>query len=128
MKYIVSIAFVLALLSASGSALAVVETDPGDVHESEVGVPKTIEIHNPIMAGNIQQLFEALIDIVLVFAVPIVVFFIIYAGFLYVTARGNESVIEQAHKALLFALIGGILILGARVLITVVQGTVDSIR
>jgi hypothetical protein len=85
-------------------------------------------LENPISADNIQELFQDIIDIVLVFAIPIVVFFIIYAGFLYVTARGNEGTIERAHRALLYALIGGVLILGARVLIEVVSGTVDAIR
>ncbi len=89
------------------------------------GGPVTIQ--NPIKATSIVMLFQTLLDIVLVFAVPLIVFFIIYAGFLYVTARGNASTIESAHKALLYALIGGLLILGARVLIDVIQGTVDSI-
>lgn len=84
-------------------------------------------IPNPLNATSITELFQTLLDVVMVFAIPIIVFFIIYAGFLYVTARGNEHTIEQAHRALLYALIGGMLILGARVLIDVVSGTVDSV-
>lgn len=87
----------------------------------------SVTLQNPIKATSIVALFQIILDIVLVFAVPLVVFFIIYAGFLYVTARGNASTIESAHSALLYALIGGLLILGARVLIDVIQGTVDSI-
>lgn len=86
-----------------------------------------IEIENPIKAKSIQALFEAIIGIVLVFAVPIIVFFIIFAGFKYVTAQGNAEAISEANRMLLYALIGGLLILGANVLITVIQGTVDSI-
>ncbi len=88
---------------------------------------KTVTIENPIKATSIVLLFQTILDIVMVFAVPLIVFFIIYAGFLYVTAQGNSGEIEKAHKALLYALIGGLLILGARVLIEVIQGTVDSI-
>jgi hypothetical protein len=87
--------------------------------------PVTIE--NPLQAKNITELFAAIIDVVLVFAIPIIVFFIIYAGFLYVTARGNENTIQKAHMALLYALIGGLIILGARVLIDVVKGTVEQV-
>ena len=100
----------------------------GEDDESSVGESTGVQIKNPLEADNISELFRALIDIVLVFAVPIIVFFIIYAGFLYVTARGNEGTIEKAHRALLYALIGGLLILGARVLIDVVQGTVDCVQ
>lgn len=89
---------------------------------------KPVSITNPLKADNITELFEAIIDILLVFAIPLIVFFIIYAGFLYVTARGNESTISKAHMALLYALIGGVLILGAKVLIEVIGGTVDALR
>lgn len=88
----------------------------------------TVSVQNPLKADNITELFEAIIDILLVFAIPLIVFFIIYAGFMYVTARGNESTISKAHMALLYALIGGVLILGAKVLIEVIGGTVDALR
>ncbi len=61
------------------------------------------------------------------FAIPFVVFFIIYAGFLYVTARGNPGTIEQAHKALLYAIIGGLLIFGARAILAIITNTVYSV-
>lgn len=104
-------------------------TPPGDPgYTTPPASGDTVELENPLVAENINQLFESIIDIVLVFAVPLIVFFIIYAGFLYVTARGNEGTIEKAHKALLYALIGGLLILGARVLIEVLSGTVDIFK
>jgi hypothetical protein len=96
--------------------------------ESVGRVQGGVNIENPIIAKNITQLFMTIIDVLLVFAVPLIVFFIIYAGFLYVTARGNESTIQKAHAALLFALVGGVIILGAKVLITVISGTVDSFQ
>ena len=99
-------------------------TDPGDGTSNE---SVTVAILNPLAAESITALFQAIIDIVMVFAIPIIVFFIIYAGFLYVTARGNTETIQQAHKALLYALIGGLLIIGANVLIEIVGTTVESI-
>ena len=91
------------------------------------GTGGTVKIDNPLIAEDINALFVALIKIVLIFAIPIVVFFIIYAGFLYVTAQGNEEQISKAHKALLYAIIGGVIILGANVLITVIEETVKEI-
>lgn len=96
--------------------------------DGPVGLSNTVSVQNPLEADNITELFQAIIDILLVFAIPLIVFFIIYAGFLYVTARGNESTISKAHMALLYALIGGVLILGAKVLIEVISGTVDALR
>ena len=62
---------------------------PGDrtptVHSNPIGIT------NPIAADNIIELFNLILDILLVFAVPLIAFFIIYAGFLYVTAQGNAE-------------------------------------
>jgi hypothetical protein len=139
MKYFVFIFVAVLFLGGFSDIQLVRSSEPSSVGSSEpssvgssepssVGGDSLIQIENPIKADNIQELFQILLDIVLVFAVPIVVFFIIYAGFLYVTAQGSEDQIKKAHAALLYALIGGLLILGASVLIDIVQGTVDSIK
>lgn len=128
------------ILSASGviivflSMLTVVygQDRPADTIGGDRPVSSTgggIKIPNPLEGINsITALFAALLEILLIFAVPIVVFFIIYAGFLYVTARGNVETVSRAHRALLYAVIGGVLILGASVLIDVIQGTVDAVK
>ncbi len=91
--------------------------------------PGSGQLLNPLDSSisTIPAFFQAIIDILIIFAIPFVVFFIIYAGFLYVTARGNAETIKRAHNALLYALIGGLLILGANVLLTVITGTVGQI-
>lgn len=94
---------------------------------TQSGTGGSVTLDNPLGDTTLIGFFTTIIDIVLIFAVPIIVFFIIYAGFLYVTARGNQDTITQAHRALLYALIGGVLILGAKVLIEVIQGTVNAI-
>jgi len=87
----------------------------------------TSALVNPLSGiASITAFFQAILDILLVFAVPFVVFFIIYAGFLYVTARGDSSKIQTAHNALLYAIIGGLLILGAKLILAVIKGTVDD--
>src|SRR5690349_14773924 len=101
----------LMLMIALHTGIAFAQSGPVDTEgdRGPVGMGESVQLQNPIAADNIIELFETIIDIVLVFAVPLVVFFIIYAGFLYVTARGNEGTIEKAHKALLYALVGGLL-------------------
>ena len=82
---------------------------------------------NPLKAGTIQQFFLAILDIILVFAIPIIVLFIMYAGFLYVTAQGDEGKIRTAHAALTWSIIGGVIVLGAKLIIDVIQNTVNAI-
>ncbi len=52
---------------------------------------------------------------------------IIYAGFLFVTAAGDEGKIKTAKLVLLYTVIGAAILLGAKVISTVIQTTVTNI-
>lgn len=90
------------------------------------GGDSVVGLQNPLGSQSLIGFFESILDVIMIFAVPIIVFFIIYAGFLYVTAQGNESKVSTAHMALLYAVIGGVIILGARVILAVISGTISS--
>ena len=82
---------------------------------------------NPLQSQTIPEFLLRIIDVLLVFALPVIIFFIIYAGFLFVTAGGDEHKVSDARSALTWAVIGGVVILGARLIITVIQGTVSAL-
>lgn len=90
------------------------------------GAGGAVKIENPLAFDSLTDFFLAIIEILLIFAIPIIVFFIIYAGFLYVTAQGNAEQVQKASRALLYAIIGGLLILGANLILSVIQSTVNS--
>jgi hypothetical protein len=85
-------------------------------------------ITNPLKVTSIEGFLVAVIEILLVFAIPIIVLYIMYAGFLFVTAGGESSQHEKARNALFFALIGGVIILGAFLIIDIIKGTVDGLK
>jgi Type IV secretion system pilin len=85
------------------------------------------QLCNPLQSQTVEDFLIAIIQIILVFAVPVIVFFIMYAGYLFVTAQGDASKITEARTALTWALIGGVIILGANAIITVIQGTVEAL-
>lgn len=58
----------------------------------------------------------------------VAVFFIIYAGFLFVTAGANEKKRGDANKALLYAVIGTAILIGAQALSKVITGTIDALK
>lgn len=93
---------------------------------TNVGNPA--QLQNPLKSQSLMELIQDIIDIVLVFAVPIIVFFIILAGFNFVMAKGDPTKVGKAKNMLLYVLIGGVLILGAQVLMSVIAGTVDEFR
>ena len=86
----------------------------------------TTEFKNPTIADDIPDFLYAVLRIFVIIAVPIVIFFIIYAGFLYVTARGNAEQLKTAHTALLYAIIGGLIVVGATVIVGIVTNLVDA--
>lgn len=86
----------------------------------------SVQLKNPLKVGTIEGLLVAILNVVIVIAIPIVVFFIIYAGFLYVTAKGNASQVEQATRALLYAVIGGVIIIGSVAIAGIVRNIVTS--
>lgn len=85
-----------------------------------------VTLANPLRVNTITELLAAILNIVIVLAVPVIVFFIIYAGFLYVTAKGNATQIEQATRSLTYAVIGGVLVLGAVAIAQIIRNLVLS--
>jgi len=78
--------------------------------------------------GSIEGLIVTILNVLLVLAVPIIIFFIIFAGFNYVTAQGNPEKIKTATRSLTYAIVGGVLILGAVAISEIIQGVVESFR
>ena len=110
------------------SVLAVSVFLPNLVNAQNSSASQSVTLENPLRVGTIEELLVAILNIVIVIAVPFIVFFIIYAGFMYVTAKGNPAKVEQAHNALLYALIGGVLIIGAVAIAQIVGNLVNSFR
>ena len=76
---------------------------------------------------SISDLLVAILRIFITVATPIVVLFIILAGFKYVTARGNAQQVQEATQAITYAIIGGLLILGAVAISGIITNVVNSI-
>ena len=87
------------------------------------------QICNPFSGGNDLNalIVTVLKNIVMPIAGVASVFFIIWAGFQYVLARGNATKIAEANKNLLYALIGVGVLLGAAGISSVVQNTISSL-
>lgn len=77
---------------------------------------------------SIEGLLVAILEIFIIIATPIIVLFIIYAGFLYVTARGNAQQVSQATRALTYAIIGGVIVLGAVAISAILANVVASFQ
>jgi len=84
-------------------------------------------IDNPIKANNLQELIERLMRLVYLVGVPILVCFLLWAGFKFIEARGNDSKLKIAKQNLLNVVIGAVLFLGAYTIAKVVIATLKDI-
>ncbi|MEK7606135.1 MAG: hypothetical protein AAB458_00870 [Patescibacteria group bacterium] len=90
--------------------------------------PGPVQIVNPLKFDSIQEVVVEAAKAATTIGFYVAVFFIIYSGFLFVKARGNEEALKSAKKTLLYTLIGTAVLLGATVLANVIKGTLDQIR
>ena len=81
----------------------------------------------PTSDTDIQTFIVHVLQAIVSLAIPVIAVAIVWAGFLYVAARGNEQKLKTAHRNLLFVLIGTALVLGAWALVTILGNTVSNI-
>ncbi len=95
-------------------------------NQSAVNVGK-LNIKNPIKPNDLSQLITAILKIVVQIGTPILVLAIIYVGFKFVMARGNPGKLDEAKQAFVWTLIGAAIVLGAFVISTIIQTTIQQI-
>ncbi|MCI0566386.1 TrbC/VirB2 family protein [bacterium] len=70
---------------------------------------------------------QAILSIIVKVGIPIIVIFIVFAGFHLLTAQGNEEKLKVGKRSIVWAVIGAAVILGAWALSVAIQGTVNII-
>lgn len=91
------------------------------------GAPPT-QAQNPLKFNTVFELLDALLAALILIVFPIVVLLIVYTGFLFVTAQGNSSKLDAAKKALLWTIVGALVVLGSRALSLAIRATVEEVR
>ena len=83
---------------------------------------------NPLRVDSLEALLTAVLNIIIYMSFPIIVLMIVYTGFLFISAQGNPQKIEAARKALIWTVIGGLIVLGAKALAVGIEATVRALR
>lgn len=92
-------------------------------------VSYNITIDNPFKAKTIPDLVKDIVnDILIPIGAVVAVVMIIYSGFLFVTAGGNDAQITKAKESLMWAVIGSAILLAAWVISEAVQGTINQLK
>jgi len=86
------------------------------------------ELESYLPFNSLEDLIVAILRIFITVATPIIVLFIIYAGFKYVTAQGNAQQVQEATRALTYAIIGAVLIIGAVAISEIIANTIGAFQ
>jgi hypothetical protein len=102
--------------------------DPAPIPPKSEGF--TNKLQNPLGTSSIDslpKLIEFLIDLSIKILSPLLVLYFIWTGFIFVRAQGNPTEIGRAKHMLLYGLIGGAVILGAKVIALAIAGTIGQL-
>lgn len=83
---------------------------------------------NPIKYSTFMDFVQAILQVVLKIGIPVAAMFIIYSGFLFVKAQGNESELTKAKSAFTYAVIGTAILLGSWLLAEGIGSTIESLK
>ena len=75
-----------------------------------------VTLPNPIKKDTFTELINLFAGLAVQVGIPIAAIFIIFAGFKFVTARGNEVELQKARKTLYGTVIGTVILVGAWVI------------
>lgn len=85
-------------------------------------------LENPLNnIESVDDLLGAVLTAVVRIGSIILVLALVYIGFLFVVAQGNEEKLKSARNALLWTVIGGLILLGATAIKEVITATVESL-
>lgn len=87
----------------------------------------TKQICNPIQANSIQDLLDTILRGMIQVGLPVIALAIVYAGFLFVFARGNSEKLTKAKNALIYTLIGAAVLMGSIAIAEMIKVTVSGL-
>ncbi|MEI6864225.1 MAG: hypothetical protein WCK46_02575 [Candidatus Adlerbacteria bacterium] len=82
---------------------------------------------NPLAAETICGALKLFLTVLLTLAIPVAVLFIVYAGFLFIWARGDPKGLQKARANLFYVVLGVGIFVGAWLLGQVVANTLNAL-
>ena len=84
-------------------------------------------LNNPLAFTSITAFVAGALKIIVLIALPVIGFFIVLAGFQFITAQGKSEKLNAAKQNFVYVLLGAALILGAWALATLIGATVSQL-
>ena len=108
--------------NTSGSSLGQTGTNASS------GSGQNTTLINPLGAGtSLPTLLKDILQLIVQIGTIVIVLMLVYVGFLFVTARGEPGKITTARTALLWTVVGALVLLGAQAISLGIQSTVQAL-
>lgn len=86
-----------------------------------------LKIKNPLGVKSIEEVIQKIMSVIVKLAIPVIICFFIYSGFLFITAQGSKTELEKAKRMFVQVVIGSVIILGAWTIASAIVATVNLI-
>lgn len=87
----------------------------------------SVQLENPLGTTDLKIFILRILDFVIYLGSIIVIFMLVYVGFLFVKARGNPDGINDAKSALLWTVVGALVLLGSKAIALGIEATVKAL-
>jgi len=126
-QLILSIAFLL-LLPLLTYAQGTQNPGPGGTQNPGAGGTQNPGgLTNPLSVDSLRKFLDLILDVIVQIGFPLVVLAVIWTGFLFVKAQGNEQKLSEAKEAFIWTVVGALVVLGAFAIGQFICGTVEEI-
>lgn len=112
---------------AKGAAFTIVLATFSVAEAAQCSNQPTGGLQDPLKFCNIVDFVQGVLQAFVMISLPILSFFIVWAGFKFVMARGNEVKLTAAKNNFYWLIAGAILILSAWALATLIANTINQV-
>ncbi len=117
-----------AATQTTGADTSQTQTTGVDTTGSQANNGSDVTLLNPLGAGtSLPVLLTDILQFFVKIGAVVVVFMLIYIGFLFVTAQGEPGKISQAKEALMWTIVGALILLGAEAIAQGIAATVQAL-
>lgn len=89
---------------------------------------QTITLINPVGQGaTLMSFLNSILDVAIQAGTVVIILMMVYVGFLFVKARGEPGEITKAREALLWTVLGALILLGSKAIALGIQATVQAL-
>ncbi|MBI2409490.1 hypothetical protein HYV30_00395 [Candidatus Kaiserbacteria bacterium] len=124
---LVLVAATLVARASAQAATPPVVTTPRPPGATPPEVTKSTTLVNPLGTTDLQGFILRILDFVIYLGSLVIIFMLVYIGFLFVKARGVPAEISKARQALLWTVVGALILLGSKAIALGIQATVQAI-